>query len=148
MRRPRGQGLAHRRHRDGDVRQTGEHAFRIAALYRRADAVGQYVISMSAYAANFPQQLDARVFISKAKDVTAADARRAVEALTAAYPNATLQDQTEFKAAQAAQINKLLGLIYVLLALAIVIAWLGIMNTLALSIFERTASSACYARSG
>jgi len=40
----RGQGLAHRRHRDGDVRQDGEHAFRIAALYRRADAVGQYVI--------------------------------------------------------------------------------------------------------
>ena len=37
-----------------------------------------------------------------------------------------------------AQINKMLGLIYAMLALAIVIALLGIANTLALSIFERT----------
>lgn len=118
--------------------KTGERPFTVAAIYRRADAVGQYVISMRAYEANFAQQLDSQVLVAKAKDVSAADARRAIERLTDRYPNAKLQDQTEFKQSQAAQINKLLGLIYVLLALAIVIAWLGIMNTLALSIFERT----------
>ena len=44
----------------------------------------------------------------------------------------------EFKAGQSSGINTLLGLIYVLLGLAVVIALLGIVNTLALSIFERT----------
>jgi putative ABC transport system permease protein len=118
--------------------KTGQQTFRIAAIYRRTDVVGRYVLPMAAYDANFAQQLDAQVYVSRAPGVTAAAARRAVESLTRAYPNATLRDQTEFKAEQAKQINTLLGLIYVLLALAVVIAFLGIMNTLALSIFERT----------
>jgi putative ABC transport system permease protein len=117
---------------------TGDKTLRLAAIYRRVDAGGQYLLPLETYAANFGQQFDARVFVSRAEGVTPEAARKAVEAVTAAYPNATLQDQTEFKEAQAAQINQLLGLIYVMLALAIVIAFLGIMNTLALSIFERT----------
>jgi putative ABC transport system permease protein len=118
--------------------KTGERRFRIATIYRRADAGGQYLVPLDAFARNFPSQLDARVFVKRAPGVSAADARRAVEAVTRAYPNATLQDQTEFKEAQSAQINQLLGLIYVLLFLAVVIALMGIANTLALSIFERT----------
>ncbi len=45
---------------------------------------------------------------------------------------------SQFKAQQASQVNTVLVLVYVLLALAVFIALLGIMNTLALSIFERT----------
>ena len=51
---------------------------------------------------------------------------------------ATVLDQTAYKAEQAKPIDRILALIYTLLALAIVIALLGIGNTLALSIFERT----------
>jgi putative ABC transport system permease protein len=47
-------------------------------------------------------------------------------------------DETQYKAATAKPINQLLGLVYVLLLLAVIIALLGIGNTLALSIFERT----------
>jgi putative ABC transport system permease protein len=118
--------------------KVGDKTLRVAAIYRRADAGGQYLIPLATYQRYFAAQFDARVFVSRASGVSAADTRRAVESVTSAYPNATLQDQTEFKAAQAAQINTLLGLIYVLLVLAILIAFLGIMNTLALSIFERT----------
>jgi putative ABC transport system permease protein len=118
--------------------KVGDKTLRIAAVYRRNDAGGQYIVPLETYERYFAAQLDARVFVSRAPGVTAADARRAIETVTKAYPNATLQDQTEFKAAQAAQIDTLLGLIYVLLFLAILIALLGIMNTLALSIFERT----------
>jgi putative ABC transport system permease protein len=50
----------------------------------------------------------------------------------------SVQDREEFKESQAAQINQLLAIIYVLLALSVVIAALGIVNTLALSVFERT----------
>jgi len=50
----------------------------------------------------------------------------------------SVQDGKEFTDSQAAQVNTLLNLIYLLLALSVVIAVLGIINTLALSIFERT----------
>jgi putative ABC transport system permease protein len=48
-----------------------------------------------------------------------------------------VQDREQFKGKQAGQINALLGILYGLLALAIVIAILGIINTLALSVVER-----------
>jgi putative ABC transport system permease protein len=56
----------------------------------------------------------------------------------AAYPNATLMDQAQFKAQQAQQVNQLLNLVYGLLGLAVGIALIGIANTLALSVYERT----------
>jgi len=56
----------------------------------------------------------------------------------AAYPNATLQDQAQYKAAQTQSVNALLNLVYSLLALSVGIALIGIANTLALSIYERT----------
>ena len=55
-----------------------------------------------------------------------------------AYPNATLMDQAQYKAQQAQQVNALLNLVYGLLALAVGIALIGIANTLALSVYERT----------
>ncbi len=71
--------------------------------------------------------------------MTTADALAAVKKLTAQYAaGATVMDQAAYKAEQTKGIGQLLALIYVLLALAIVIALLGIGNTLALSIFERT----------
>ena len=53
------------------------------------------------------------------------------------WPNADLQDQTEVKAAVAADIDKALNFIYGLLFLAVLIALIGIANTLGLSIHER-----------
>lgn len=53
-------------------------------------------------------------------------------------PTVTVQDKEEFAEAQRAQVEQLLYLIYALLGLAIVIAVLGIINTLSLSVIERT----------
>lgn len=65
--------------------------------------------------------------------------RRDVDALLArAYPNVEAQDKEELKESQAEQIGQLLGLIYALLALSVVVSLFGIVNTLALSVFERT----------
>jgi putative ABC transport system permease protein len=49
----------------------------------------------------------------------------------------TVQNREEFKGSVASEIDGLLGLLYGLLGLAIVIAILGIINTLALSVVER-----------
>jgi len=71
--------------------------------------------------------------------VTTTAALAAVKNLTSQYAvGATVQDEAAYKAAQTKPINQILALIYTLLALAIVIALIGIGNTLALSIFERT----------
>lgn len=54
------------------------------------------------------------------------------------FPQLTVQDNTEFKETQAGQINQILYLIFALLFLCILVAFIGIVNTMALSILERT----------
>jgi putative ABC transport system permease protein len=60
------------------------------------------------------------------------------KALETAYPIAEAKTVQEFKDQQAGQINQVLILIYVLLMLAVIISLFGIVNTLVLSIYERT----------
>ena len=55
-----------------------------------------------------------------------------------AYPNLTIETRLQFQKSQQRQLNSLLGLVFVLLALAVLIALIGIVNTLMLSVFERT----------
>jgi len=64
--------------------------------------------------------------------------QREIEAATKSFGNVEVQDQTAFRDKQAGFINQLVGLITALLAMAILIALFGIVNTLGLSIFERT----------
>jgi putative ABC transport system permease protein len=78
------------------------------------------------------------VYVKLAPGVTTAAARPALDRVLAAYPNATLMDQAQYKAQQEQQVNQMLNLIYGLLALAVIIALIGIANTLVLSIYERT----------
>ncbi len=54
------------------------------------------------------------------------------------YPNVKVQTRAQFEQTQSQQVNKLLGLVYALLGLAVIIALIGIVNTLMLSVFERT----------
>ena len=70
--------------------------------------------------------------------MSTAAARAAVERVAQSYPGADVFDEDQYKADQGRSVDQLLALVYALLALAIVIALLGIGNTLALSIFERT----------
>jgi putative ABC transport system permease protein len=119
--------------------ETGVQDLQIVALFTNRELVGgSYAVSLEVFDANLPVQLDTSIFVAAAPGVSPEAARVAIEALTDAYPTATVLDQTEFKEAQSASFNQLLGLVYVLLFLAVLIALLGIMNTLALSIFERT----------
>ncbi|CAN5240644.1 ABC transporter permease [soil metagenome] len=65
--------------------------------------------------------------------------REAVDAfLTDRFPNAEALDQAELKAEQEQQIDQLVTLIYVLLGLSIIVSIFGVVNTLALTILERT----------
>jgi putative ABC transport system permease protein len=63
---------------------------------------------------------------------------QAVTNALAPYPNVQVQTRAPLEQAQTASVNRLLGLIYALLALAVLVALIGIVNTLMLSVFERT----------
>jgi putative ABC transport system permease protein len=119
-------------------KDTGPQSLRVALIYGSNQLAGNYFLGISAYEANFTTQYDAYVFVKKAPATAPADALAAVKRVAIDYPGAAVLDQTQFKAETAKPINQLLGLVYALLALAVIIALLGIGNTLALSIFERT----------
>lgn len=65
-------------------------------------------------------------------------AYKALKSALHSMPEYTVRDQTDYKQALKDQIGQLLNMIYGLLALAIIVAVLGVVNTLALSVVERT----------
>jgi putative ABC transport system permease protein len=99
---------------------------------------GGVLVDLPTFEAEVTDQRARMVFVDLADGVGAAEGRRAVEAALADWPNAELQDRAEFKEAVGDDIDAMLNLLYGLLALAVVIALLGIANTLALSVHERT----------
>ena len=119
----------------GDTKEvtftTGTKTFVVRAVYDNGNEwVGDHFVGLEAFAGNVPAQLDARVYV-------AADDEAAIERVAAPYPTADVMNKHEFMQSQNAQIDTMLTLIYAMLALAVLIALLGIANTLALSIHER-----------
>ncbi|HZA87201.1 MAG TPA: FtsX-like permease family protein [Acidimicrobiales bacterium] len=119
-------------------KDTGRQELTVAMIYGENELAGDYLLGIDAYEANFADQYDAFVFVDKADGASPASALAAVERVADNYPGADVRDRTGFKERLTEPVDQLLGLIYVLLLLAIVIALLGIGNTLALSILERT----------
>jgi putative ABC transport system permease protein len=99
---------------------------------------GDYLVSLNGWEQRFPQTLDSTVVILKPSDVSTAGAQRVVDNVAKQFGGIKAQNKAQFKDSQVAQFNQILGLMYVLLAFAVFIALIGIVNTLALSIYERT----------
>lgn len=118
--------------------ETGDQPFRVVALYRTKEPMGVYALSTDAFAANVADQVDEVVLVHSAPTYTSEQVRAAVERAIADTPTAELMTGAEFNDSMAGRIDTLLNLVYVLLAMALVIALFGIANTLALAVFERT----------
>ncbi|MGB8649770.1 MAG: FtsX-like permease family protein [Mycobacteriales bacterium] len=119
-------------------RDTGVRQLRVALIYGERSPAGDWFLGKAAYEANFANRLDVQVYVKKAPGTSVAQARAAVERVTAAYPGVKIMDEKEFGKSISAPLDQMLALVYALLGLAIIIALLGIGNTLALSIMERT----------
>ena len=119
-------------------KDTGPQQLRVAMIYREDQVVGSYLLGMPAYDANVLTHFDNQVLVKRSPDVSTDQALAAVERAATTYAGVDVLDRAGYKADQAQFLNQMLGLVYALLALAIIIALLGIANTLALSIFERT----------
>jgi putative ABC transport system permease protein len=109
----------------------------IRAIYKDNNLNGDYLIGLGEYAKGYTDQQDQLVLVKAAPGVAPATAKAAIEGALQDFPNVQVQDQAAYKASTAKQIDQLLGLVSALLGLAILIALFGIVNTLALSIFER-----------
>ncbi|TWG03644.1 putative ABC transport system permease protein [Streptomyces brevispora] len=78
------------------------------------------------------------IMFAKARDGKEKEAYAALKSSLAPYPQYKVQNQADFKQSLKDQIGQLLNIVYGLLALAIIVAVLGVVNTLALSVVERT----------
>ncbi|MGW7548686.1 ABC transporter permease [Streptomyces sp. NPDC054770] len=85
-----------------------------------------------------PDGQDSSLYVNRAQGTGADQLRSRLEKTLAPYPQVQVRDQADYKKLVHDQIAVLLYLVYALLGLAIVIAVLGVVNTLALSVVERT----------
>jgi len=99
---------------------------------------GDYIITRDRYATGVSPVTDGFVLADAADGVAVEEAKLAADELTADFPNVQVQTKSELVADAEGQIDAILVIFTGLLALAIIIAVLGITNTLALSIIERT----------
>jgi putative ABC transport system permease protein len=116
--------------------QTGSTTMTVGGIYKSNPLVGSYVTGDEFFQSHFDNPLPTGVLLST---VPGAHLETALNNdVLVPYANVGAKTRTQFEANQQATVNQLLGLVYVLLALAILIALIGIVNTLMLSVFERT----------
>ncbi len=115
-----------------------KETFTVRAVYGRSELAGDYVITRAAWAPHRTQDSDTLVAVSFKNGVSAANGKTAVEKIAARYGNPQVQTRHEYAQSSAGGIDMMLTLVYALLALAVLIALLGIANTLTLAIHERT----------
>jgi putative ABC transport system permease protein len=124
--------------------KTGHQVMRVEAIYGvdflAIGGGGNYLMSIPGFEQNFAgnQQLDFVIYAKLKPGVTAEQGKAAISPLVDKYPTAKLQDLATYKADQLAQLNGFVILIYILLVFAIFIAAIGVINTLLLSVYERT----------
>jgi putative ABC transport system permease protein len=113
---------------------------RIRGLYTdRLSFGGDYIVPAATMAAVYGIKDEQYSLVRFAPGADAAGVKAAVDRLISArFPDVEARTLKQFKRDQAKQINQLLGLIYVLLSLSVIVSLFGIVNTLALSIHERT----------
>jgi putative ABC transport system permease protein len=116
--------------------QTGVSTMRVGGIYKPNALLGSYVVGDDFFLAHFNRPLPVAVLLHTGGSTAATT--QAVTAGLSAYPNLKIQTRAQFEKSQQQQVNQLLGLVYALLALAVLIALIGIVNTLMLSVFERT----------
>ncbi len=105
----------------------------------KTDFFGDYFASGVNAAAYGEGENASNVFVRLADGADEAATRKQIEAIVdSGFPTIETQNRQELKDSIGNQLNQLLGVVYALLALAVIVSLFGIVNTLALSIYERT----------
>jgi putative ABC transport system permease protein len=115
--------------------KTGPATIRIGGIYQSNAVILSYLVSSTYFRAHFRAPQPGAVL---ARTDGSADVQTAVSNALSRYADVQVQTRAQFEQAQVSTVNTLLGLVYALLALAVLIALIGIVNTLMLSVLERT----------
>ena len=126
-----------------DVKLTWQNGktttLKVVCIYADSSILGNWVVSLDTLAASTTATPNDFFIAAKIADGIDPDvARAAVDKVAAEFPSSEVRDRIEFQQSQEDQLNQLLFIVYSLLVFAIAIAVLGIANTMALSVFERT----------
>lgn len=117
----------------------GPRRLTVAGIYADAAYVGNYFVDLDLFESAYPtNDLDLLAFARLAEGVDPAEATAAMEGVLVDHPQVNLEDRSGYQAEQEKQFDSILIAVNGLLGLALFIALLGIANTLALSVLERT----------
>lgn len=119
--------------------ERGPAMLRVEGIFYKKGFFDDIVTGLGTYERHVNQQRDFLVLLRAAPGVSVDRLREVAEAATAEeFPDVNVQDTQEFIQQQQDDANQFLYVVFALVAMAIFIAVLGVMNTLALSVFERT----------
>jgi putative ABC transport system permease protein len=110
----------------------------VGATYETDNIAGGYLLPRSVWAPHAVQDIDSMVIVDATDGTSVAEAKAAVARAADGFGGPNVEDRDEFAATMTTGVDMMLTIIYALLALAIIIALMGIANTLSLSIHERT----------
>ena len=110
----------------------------VSGIYDDDTITGSWVVSAVTWNRYFDTNVDQFLSVLTADAVGEDAARAAILGAAADYPQVTVRSRAEFRDAQSDQIDQALIIVNVFLGLSLVIAVLGIVATLALSVVERT----------
>jgi putative ABC transport system permease protein len=112
---------------------------RIRGSYKdRLDFGGDYIVPARTLRRDYGVKQDQFVLVRLSPGADERTVQAATKRALSGFPQVELLTRQGFKDDQAQQLNQVLGLIYVLLALSVIVSLFGIVNTLALAIHERT----------
>ncbi|HEX6331695.1 MAG TPA: ABC transporter permease [Actinomycetota bacterium] len=117
---------------------TGTTELEVVAIFAEQGILDQMVVSMPTFEENVTQQLDTFVMVKAAEGVDVGALESQLAQALEPFSNVQVQDQAAFRDQFAQFLNQILNLLTGLLLMAVVIAAFGIVNTLSLSIYERT----------
>ncbi len=111
---------------------------RIDAVYSERMSFGDLVMTRKDWEPHAGQAGDTVLFVNLADGVSEVAGQEAVDTVTAAFAAPDSQTRDEYVESVGAEVDQMLAVVYGMLGVAVLIALLGIANTLSLSIHERT----------
>jgi len=126
-----------------DFVNTGQHTYTVGGTYeseQEGTDIGDFVLGLDDYdaAVGSADVTDSSVFVQLRPGTSVSEVQPEIEDAVADFPTANVQSVDEYKDAIGGQFDSILLLMLGLLALALFIAFIGIANTIALSVLERT----------
>jgi putative ABC transport system permease protein len=116
----------------------GHTVLRVAGIYQENQLAGGYLIDRAVAARYVTNLVDVVGLVRATPGANLNQLRSTIETVLQRYPGIKVESRDEYVQSGQDRIGQLVNLIYALLGLSVIIAFFGIINTLSLSVIERT----------